>query len=260
MHIRCGDKMDTRQKLITLSALVIVFAVLSSSLYVIMAYRPLEISTNQETDHTIVVSGKGELKVSPDTVKILLGVITESASTTEASSKNAEILNAILKSLESLGIGKESIQTTSYNIYPVYKYSNDGSPPVLVGYRVTHSLEIVIEGTNSTQLGAKAGKVLDESVLAGANQVSGVQFTVSNQTLERLRNQALQEAVNDATAKANLMAASLDVKITGVQTASESISVPNPIYYSELKGGADTNIIPGQVSISASVQITYIID
>ena len=260
MQIMHGDKkMNSRQKLVTISALAIVFAVLSSSLYIIMAYRPFEISTSQETDHTIVVSGKGELKVTPDTVKILLGVITESTSTSEASSKNAEILSAILKSLESLEIGKESIQTTSYNIYPIYKYSNDGSPPVIVGYRVTHSLQIVIEGTNMTQLGAKAGKAIDESVAAGANQVSGVQFTVSDQALKQLRNQVLQEAVNDAAAKANLMATSLGVKITGVQTASESISVPSPIYYSEVKGGADTNIIPGQVSISASVQITYII-
>lgn len=252
--------MNTRQKLITLSALVIMFAVLSSSLYVIMAYRPLDISTSQENGHTIEVSGAGELKVSPDTVKILLGVITESTSTIEASSKNAEILNAILKSLESLEVGKESIQTTSYNIYPIYQYSKDGIiPPVIVGYTVTHSLQIVIQGTNMTQLGAKAGKILDESVAAGANQVNGIQFTVSDQTLKQLRNQALQEAVNDAAAKANLIAASLGVKITGVQTVSESVSVPSPIYYSEVKGGADTNIIPGQVSVSASVHITYII-
>jgi hypothetical protein len=252
--------MNREQKIVTIGVVAIALALASASFYTGFDSNPtITANTTTPPEHTLSVTGVGEVNVNPDLAKIMLASVTEAPTTAEAAARNAEIVNELLNRLAAMGIGKDSIKTTSYNIYPVYKYPSDGSTPFIVGYRVSHSLEISIQGTDMLQLGQRAGKVIDEAVAAGVNQVSGVRFTVTEQTMKQLRNQALQLAISDASTKANLTAKALGVKIIGVQSASESASTQPPIYYLDAKAEAGTTLIPGQVTISSSIYVVYII-
>ncbi|MGQ9780941.1 MAG: SIMPL domain-containing protein [Nitrososphaeria archaeon] len=253
--------MNREQKIVTISVMAMALILITVSLYAILGSAPtIAANTTTPPEHTLSVSGVGEVNVNPDLAKILLAAVTEAPTTTEAAANNAEIVNEFVSRLAGMGIRKDDVKTTSYSIYPVYKYPNDGSAPSIVGYRVSHSLEISIQGTDMQQLGQKAGKVIDEAVAAGVNQVSGVKFTVTEQTMKQLKNQALQLAISDASAKANLTAKALGVKIIGVQSASESSQTQPPIYYLDTaKAEAGTTLIPGQVTISSSIYVVYII-
>jgi len=253
--------MNREQKIVTLGAMALALVLISTSLYSLLANTSTANTNNTPPEHTLSVTGIGEIKVYPDTAIISLGALTEAPTTTEAVAKNAEIVDKLLTRLEAIGLPRQDVETTYYNIYPVYKYPNDGSSPYITGYRAVHNLEVALKGDNVTQLGVKAGKVIDEAVLAGINQVTGVQFTVSDQLAKQLKNQTLKLAIEDAESKANLTATTLKLKIVGVQSAAESSPVSYPIYYrTDAKEGSNTVLIPGQMSISTSIHIVYLID
>ena len=251
--------MNAEQKIVTIGIMALAVVLISSSLYAILAGTSTTNTTTPE-EHTLSVSGVGQIKVNPDLARILLSAVAEGKTTSEAVAQNAEIVNQLINRLASMGISKDDIRTTGYNIYPIYQYPNNGSVPFIVGYRVEHSLEVSVEGTNMSQLGTTAGKIVDEAVAAGINQVSGVQFTVSEQTLKQLNDQALKLAILDASGKANLTANALGVKIVGVQSVGESSPVSYPIFYAaDVKEGRSTTFIPGEVTVSSSIHIVYII-
>jgi uncharacterized protein YggE len=251
--------MNKHQKIVTVSIMALAILLISSSLYSILASTPTT-NTAIPAEHTISVSGMGNVQVNPDMVKITFSAVTEANVTSDAVAMNSEIFNKLVNSLIEIGITRDQIQTTGYNIYPVYQYLKDSGQSIIVGYSVQHDLEVSVEGTNVTQLGVSAGNVIDVSVAAGINQVSGVQFTVSEQNLKQLKSQALQLAIADASDKANVTAKALGVKIVGVQSVSEATPTPYPVLYTAAaKQGQGTTLIPGAVTISTSIDIVYII-
>jgi uncharacterized protein YggE len=252
--------LNAEKKIVTIGIMAIAIVLISSSLYAILASTP---TTNSTTtiEHILAVSGMGTIKVNPDLARIVLSVVTEGKTTSDTVAQNAEIVNQMIKKLSDIGITKENVQTTGYNIYPVYNYPNDGSQPYITGYRVSHSLEVSVKDANMTQLGIRAGNIIDEAVAAGINQVSGVQFTVAEQTLKQLKDQALQLAISDASGKANITANALGVKIVGVQSVSESSPNTYPVFYTaDVKEGRSTTFIPGEVTVSSTINIVYIIN
>jgi len=100
------------------------------------------------------------------------------------------------------------------------------------------------------------GKIIDTGVAGGANLVQGIYFTLSESKAAQLRDQAIEEAVKDADSKANILARSLNVKIVGPVSVSLGYEYP-VVPYEKMASAATTPIIPGPVTITATVQITY---
>ena len=214
------------------------------------------------TAGTIVVNGVGVVKAKPDTVKIYMGVFTEEAAVQAAVEKNAAIFQSILSAMNGVGVAKDSIETVSYSISPVYDYPKDSSL-VLRGYRVDHQIVVTVQASEIDRLGTMAGKIIDAAFSAGTNELNSITFTVSEATAKDLTKQARTLAVADAMDKAKTIAEGLGVNITGVQQAIESSgyyvpqrSVGAPEYD---MGKAATEIIPGSLSISVSVQVYFLI-
>lgn len=205
------------------------------------------------TSGTLSVVGNAVLYEQPDTVKVILGTSVLDPDVQKATATAANNINRALGALKSLGIPESSIQTLSYTINPEYRYINNEQ--VLIGYRVIHTLQVTYSGPD---LGKMAGKIIDACVESGLNQVNGVYFAVSEAKLSALRTLALETAVKDAQTKADTIAKALGVKVVGVQSISESYSSPVPIYRSyDLAVASSTTILPGAVSVSASVSITF---
>ena len=209
---------------------------------------------------SITVVGTGEVNFTPDEAMVGLSVVAENVTAGEATSADAAATTAVIKALNSIGIANGSIQTTSYDVSPNYDYTQ-GKPPTIMDYTVTNSLQVNVTGTSPAALGGRAGQVIDTGVAAGANQVT-LQFTVPNSTMKPLYGQALQQAVADASSQAQTIASSLGVSISGVMSASDgSFISPQPVINleSSLSSGAGvpTPIVPGTMTASASVQVTY---
>jgi uncharacterized protein YggE len=209
--------------------------------------------TNAPGQKLLSVSGSASAFVVPDTVSISLGVLTQAPSARETSDKNAVLMNAVISALKNQGLTDKEIQTSVFSIQPVYNYPNNGGAPTITGYSASNNVVV------TTRMVDKVSDILDKAVAAGANQVNGISFMVSEEKQKQIHDDLLAGAVKDARGKADKLAESLGVKITGVSSTSISeggIPQPMALVIAEKAGP----IQPGESQVSLSVQVTYIIE
>src|SRR5919112_3797474 len=89
---------------------------------------------------SLVTSGQGEAKVTPDRVSVLVNVQTRAATASAAATTNAQRTKAVLDALGRLGLSKDQISTEGYSAYPEMAYDRDGGAPRVTGYVVTNSV------------------------------------------------------------------------------------------------------------------------
>jgi uncharacterized protein YggE len=241
--------------------LAVALALIATSVYVAVGSSQTYGTTanTTTTQNTIMVSGSGVATIAPDQAQITLGAVTQAATAKDAAAANAKIINSVIGQIESIGISSQDIVTVSYNIWPTYDNGNGGYQQTITSYQAQHQLQVSVTDSNLTKLSGTIGQIIDTATNVGANQVYGVQFNAAPQTMKALNGQALQLAVQDASAKAQAMASALGVKIVGVQSAVEGSPYSPPIYYGVASGTDKTAIQPGTFSLTTSVQVTYVI-
>jgi uncharacterized protein len=190
----------------------------------------------QETIRTITVSGTGSVNVAPDTASVTLGVESEDASLKTAQDDATTRIGAVTDVLKAAGIAEKDIQTSSYNIFPIPRYDNDGNYRGVQGYQVSTGLTVIVRDTDIL------GSVLDEAVATGANAVWGISFFVDDPSGPA--SQARGIAVQDARAKADEYAAAAGVVVTGVVTIRET-SAPAPKSEEYVMSAADAEMARG---------------
>ena len=207
---------------------------------------------------TISIAGEGKVTAIPDIATIDVGVMTEAKEVSVAQKQNTEKMNAITKKVKDQGVEDKDIQTTNYQIYPQYDYYPNGRQQ-LRGYQVTQSARIKIRDLS------KSGAILSLAGEAGANQVSGVSFTIDDP--EALKQQAREKALDNARQKAKSLADHAGVKLGKIVSFSESDngSPPYPIYARAealgVGGGLDAMPSPkvesGSLDIQVNVDVSY---
>jgi uncharacterized protein YggE len=151
---------------------------------------------------TISVSGEGRVSVKPDIVKLELGTVIERKTVAEAQKENTRIMNALSEKLKGFGVDAQDLQTSNYTINPMYDW-NDGRQK-LRGYQVQQGLRLKLRDLD------KVGDVLGAAGELGVNQAGGIEFTVDKP--EAVKQQAREEAMKNAQAKAEALA-----KVTGIK-------------------------------------------
>jgi uncharacterized protein YggE len=162
-------------------------------------------------------------------------------------------MTKVINSLTAAGISNDSIQTTSYTLNPIYSNpANQSVASTIIGYDATNSIQVTLSNLGSV------GQVLDQAISAGANQVQGITFTLSNAAQTALQKQALQLAMQDADSQAKATAAALGVSIVGPISVSPSYAFQPASYnrYSMLAASA-TPVQPGTLQVTVTVQVTY---
>lgn len=235
-------------------ALSVVLVLMSATIYAIS-----QSGSEKGTENTISMSGYAETKVVPDTATLNIGVVVQSATAKEASDENAAIMSAVMAELKAIGLQDKEIQTSYVSVYPIYDYTN--GTQTITGYSASNSVQITTKNLDNLS------EIIDRSTAAGANEIGGVSFSVSDEKQKQLREDLINEAVADASSKASALAKSLGVEITGVQTSSISESGGSRVYYEyemameeTASGAVSTPIQPGESTVSMSVQVTYYIE
>lgn len=219
-------------------------------------------SGNQPSLRALSTDGVGSVTLSPDEVQVTVGVLSQAPTAQAASESNAAAIGAIVLKLNSLGVSNSSMSTTVFSVGPLYNYTKTGTQSVYA-YQAVHTLMITQQSPDVEALGAKASQVIDGAVTAGANQVGQVYFTLSDQSTKSSDNQALQLAIQDAASRADLMASSLGVSLSGVVSVSSSTQSSPAIVYRSTpqspvgQGASSTAVIPGNFTVTASVQVVY---
>lgn len=214
------------------------------------------------SERSLSVNGKGVVSVLPDTAVVHLGVETTEKTAEEARQKNADAMDTVLKTLEELGVQKESIKTSRYQLDPNYDYMETGNGRVLTGYTVTNMIQVTTKDIDRVSI------LIDGLTSSGVNIFNGVSFSVSD--TNAYYKKALGLAVENANSSASSLAAAVGVSI-GTPVKVEEVSSANS-YVKEVSfreemardadvafnaRGASTNISYDYIDITANVILSY---
>src|SRR6266581_1191189 len=257
-----GENTNRKTALLALSISIIIVLVVTQT-HTTAIGQPKSNTTTTTTTNTpgtISVQGTGLVGVQPDRGIVTIGVNTQATTAQTAAQNNAITSSAVITALNGIGIDNSNIQTSYYNLSPQYSYSSGVS--TLTGYQVTNEFRVTVVASGQTiqQLGTAIARVIDTATANGANQVYGVEFTASSDTLQQAQLTALRDATLDATQRAHTIASALDVDITGVVSVTTNPVYPQPIYFgvSVLAAGVSTPILPPQsMTVTATVQATF---
>jgi uncharacterized protein YggE len=212
-------------------------------------------SPSQGPPRTITVVGLGKVSVVPDVARVNAGAEANARTVSEAKAEVDRQMAAIMAALLAMGIDEQDIQTSHYSVRyerEPMRMPTEGLPGRNeAGYRVSSLLRITVRDMEN------AGKVLDELVDAGANQVHDVTFAASDQS--RWQGQARENAMADAKARAGELASLAGVELGAIQSVSEVIGswpMPATIVREPGMGGAFS---PGEFELSTQVQVAYAI-
>ncbi len=212
----------------------------------------LSISNQQEG---IWVSGRGVVTVTPDIATLRLGVEVQAASVAVAQSQAAEAMDEVMDALTDNGVAEKDIQTQYFSIHQVTKWDRDKEEAIVVGYRVTNKVNAKIREID------KAGTVIDAVAAAGGDytRIDSIDFSVDDPSA--YYEDAREEAMANAKAKAEQLAELTDAKLGKATYISESSQIPPPVYrqeiYEEAMPVVETPISPGEMEINLTVQVAY---
>src|SRR5437773_2942159 len=145
----------------------------------------------------IAVTGRGEVKVSPDRATIQVSAQTRAGTAAAAATENATKQQSVLSALRALGLGNDQLSTINYNVYPEQRYEQ-GKEPTIVAYSVTNTILVDVRKLS------QVGPVIDAALSHGANMITSLQFYASN--TEAARRSAITTAIEKAPADAEAAA------------------------------------------------------
>jgi uncharacterized protein YggE len=203
--------------------------------------------SGQAADRLVTVTGEATVAVAPDMALIRVGVTSAGKTAREASDVNARQMTAVLAAIKDAGIGARDIQTSRLSLQPQYDPNRSGTARLL-GFQATNQITVNIRDID------KLAGIIDQAIAAGANEMSGLEFVVSEQS--KLLDQARDDAIADARRKAERYAKAAGVKLGAVTSISEEGSTPQPRLIQAMRAGA-APVAPGEQTLRAVVTVNY---
>lgn len=203
----------------------------------------------------ISVTGRGEVKVSPDRATIQISVQTRAATAAAAAAENANKQQSVMTALRALGLGPDQLSTINYNVYPEQRYEQ-GKEPVIVAYNVTNTILVDVRKLS------QVGPVIDATLAHGANMITSLQFYASNTETARRSaiGVAIEKARADADAAARAAHGSLGT-LLGIDIGAYSPPPPRPMMMMSkgMAGSAqaDTPINSGEETLAVEVNTRW---
>ena len=150
------------------------------------------------------MTGEATVSVPPDQAQIDGGVSSDAKTAREASDANNAAMGKVLLALKGAGIEEKDYQTSRLSLQPQYAPNRSG-PSAIVGYRASNRVIIRIREVT------KVANVIDVLVGAGANEIGGINFMVSQAS--KLLDDAREQAIADARRKAQIYAKAAGVTL-----------------------------------------------
>jgi uncharacterized protein YggE len=217
------------------------------------------------TNNTLAVTGTATTMVKPDKVAVSLGLQTTNKTANATLAANSKIMNKVIDALKAAGVKDNETSTSSFNIFPNYNYSQSAniSARTIIGFTVSNSIQIQSTSINNTS------KWIDTAIAAGANTVDRIDFILSDKKLEETKTNLVKQAMQDARAKADIVASAAGMKVAGIRSinlnefAIQPPFPPPPIPLAKQSLAAaearPTPIISGQQEVTTNVGIIFII-
>ena len=202
------------------------------------------------------VEAEGEHRARPDVMGLSAGVVTTGPTAREALAANSALANRLLAAVRASGIEPRDVQTSRLTVSPQFERDHAGgegdSVRRIIGYVARNNLDLRLRDL------AKAPDIVNALFEAGANEVRGPSFSLSNPA-PSLRD-ARRAAVAEARSEADTYAEALGMRIGRILRVSERQS-----FESEEEGyivvtGSRVPLAPlepGEVATRVKVWIDY---
>ena len=167
---------------------------------------------------TIRVTGKGQIKVRPDTTRIIMsleGLYKDYNETLRLSSQDTETLKDILSGF---GFERSDLKTLNFSVdteYESYKDRDGSYKQRFTGYRYRHMLKVEFDSDNE-----RLGKILYALANGKVRPEFRISYTVKDP--ETTKNTLLGKAIKDAREKASVLTEADGVGLKDIQSIDYS--------------------------------------
>lgn len=220
----------------------------------------------------ITVTGKGEIQSSPDIAEVTFTLRAESVKVADAQKQIKDKTASAVGALAELKIEEKDIKTLSYNSYPKYEYKQvvcragycpPAGNPTITGYEVTQTVQVKVRDVD------QVGTVFEKLGTLGISELSGPNFTIDD--IEKVKADARGLAIEDAQAKAKVLAKQLDLDIIRLSSFDDGSMgggyYPTPMYEKSamgmggdsmsVAGNAANGIMQGENTTTANVTLVF---
>jgi uncharacterized protein len=210
----------------------------------------------QNPPPAISVSGEANVSVAPDLAQVEGGVTSEAKTAREASEANNAAMGKVLLALKGAGIDEKDYQTSRLSLQPQYAPATPNrNTPQISGYRASNRITIKVRDVT------KVANVIDTLVGAGANEIGGINFIVTQAS--KALDEARGKAVADARRKAEIYAKAAGVMLGEAINITEEGAAPPPVFRSKMAAPMAVNssapVAPGEEQLSITVNVTWAI-
>lgn len=201
---------------------------------------------------TLTVTGSSKVYLTPDIAYINLGVHSEGLNAAETMADNNAQTAKILEAIKNFGIADKDIRTVNFSVYPQPQYNTEGQPTGEIRYSVDNTVYVTLRDLT------KVGELLDAAVKAGANNVYGIQFDLSDKS--KAMSEARKAAVENARAIAEELASAAGVTLGDVQTINMYGGSAPIVFEAKVEAAYAADRVPiqtGQLEINVEVNIIF---
>jgi len=238
----------------------LVFSIVAVFALMVGACVPAATTNNYaapEALRTLNVSGVGVVYLTPDIAYITIGVNTQRDNAAEAVEENKAQTSAVIQAIRDSSVDEKDIRTNNFSIWSNPRYDEFGQINGTT-YVVDNTVNVTVRDLDTL------GDLLDAAITAGANSIYSIQFDVEDKTAAQ--TEARAQAVEDAKVEASGLAEASGLTLGAIQNVSYYESGITPYFYGGKGGGggamseASVPIQPGQLAVSVTVNLTYIIE
>ena len=191
-------------------------------------------------------SGEGSVTARPDTADLWLTVDANAGSSQAALADTTGRMAAVIAAMKADGITADDMQTGDVSSWQDYESPHR--------WHASNTLTVTLHDPS------RAGNVLSDASHAGADEVSGPSFSLSDQ--HAATRQALRLAIADARSKADAAAAAIGVHVTGVVSVSDQAPAePLPMYgmavHAAASAGTPVPVQTGTQTVTSDVVVVF---
>ncbi len=230
-----------------------IFAVFGVSLFF---FASAVLSAAQECGprpRLISVTGTSEINVAPDQVVLSLGTESRDKDLGLAKSQNDARIKKVLRLARDAGVETKDIETSTLRMDADY---SEEKVPRFLAFEVSQTTIITLKDLS------KYESLMTKLLEAGINRVYGINFGIGE--TRKLRDEARSKAIRDAKEKAVAMAAELGQTVGKPWDISEEsgwnalgFAANSYAYKTRAAAPNESTVAPGQVTISASVKVSF---
>lgn len=201
----------------------------------------------------ILAGGDATVKALPDIAILTIGATTQARTAAEAQTALSDKIAKVLQRAKDLKIVEKDTKSSGYTIYPQYQSGPDKAPTI-AGYQATQSVTFTLRDVNAV------GKALDAFVQGDAATNVQVRFALDDPKPKQI--EALKLAIEDARAKAKVMADAAGVRLGKMLAVGESSNAPGPLFADGSKGAygaAGAGVPVGELDVVVRAQVLFAI-